>query len=223
MVRTVKIKICGITNRRDAEELASLDVDALGFIVTEREFPHRISAKDAKEIISYLPPFVTSVLAEAYFDLRELVSLCEEIKPNALQIQLGLDKTNELKELKKRLPVVQVIKTVRTDLGDPDEAEIIAKTKEVASVVDALLLDGVRKKYENLKLEKYWKIAQKVVKESPKPVILAGKLDAKNVGQAIKIVKPYAVDLISGVETIPGKKDFKKVNEFIKVVRGTII
>lgn len=223
MAGTTKIKICGITNREDAQRLAGLEVDALGFIVTEKKFPFRISAKDAKEIVADLPPFITSVLAVAYLDLEELIFLCKEIKPDAVQIQYGLDRISELKELRKRLPWVQIIKTIHADLENPDKKEIFDKTKEFVSDVDAFLLDGLRKKYKKLRLQRYWRITRKVVEESSKPVILAGKLDAKNVGQAIKIVKPYAVDLISGVETIPGKKDFKKVNEFIKVVRGTLV
>ncbi len=220
MTRTARIKICGITNKEDAEKLAKLDVDALGFIVTKREFPHRISAEDAKEIISHLPPFITSVLAEAYLSLEDLVSLCKELKPNALQIQHGLDQPNELKKLKKSLPEIKIIKAVRTDLENPNEADVRAKAKEVAKVVDAILLDGIRRKYKKLELKEYWEIAQKVVKEVPKPVILAGKLNIENVAEVIKVVKPYGVDLISGVETAPGKKDFRKVREFIKAVRG---
>lgn len=219
MVRTAKIKICGITNRKDAEKLAQLDIDALGFIVTEKEIPSRISVEEAKKIISNLPPFIISVLGLGGLGISEVVSLCEEIKPDSVQIQYGLDSANELRELKKKMPWVSVIKTIQIDLENPDEKRALIEAKEFAGVSDALLVHPAMRKHKKIDLEKYWKLAAKIVGLSSKPVILAGKLNAQNVVRAVKIVKPYAIDLLSGVETTPGKKDFKKVEELIKVVR----
>lgn len=223
MARTAKIKICGITNKEDAEKLAQLDVDALGFIVTEKEIPSRISAEKAKEIIVNLPLFVTSVLSGGDWTLEGTISLCEEIKPDGFQIQYGLDSASELRELKRGIPWISIIKTIHVDLENPDEKEVFRKAKEFVEVSDSLLVHPAKKEYKKIDLEKYWETARKVVKFSPKPVILAGKIDAQNVARAIKIVKPYAIDLIRGIETIPGKKDFKKIEEFIRIVRGTTI
>jgi phosphoribosylanthranilate isomerase len=223
MAGTVKIKICGITNRKDAEKLSQLDINALGFIVIEKEIPSRISVEQAKEIIASLSPFVVSVLGLGDQSVDEVVSLCEGIRPDSVQIQRGLDSAEELRELKKRVPGVSIIKAIYVDLENPNERVLISSAREFIAVSDALLIHPLKKEYRELNLANYWELAKKVVEFSSKPVILAGGLNVQNVAQAIKIAKPYAVDLIRGVETIPGKKDFKKVEELIKIVRGTKI
>jgi len=216
-VRRTKIKICGITNEGDAKKLSSYPIDSLGFIVTRKKIPSRIAAVKAAKIIAKLSPFITSVVGFAYLTVEEIVNLWQKTKPDALQIQYRLA-PKEVREVKKKLPWVTLIKTIHVNKKEDCE-RAIKEARRFISCSDALLLDSSWRWGSDLTFKQYLKTAAKIVKLSPKPVILAGGLNAQNVGKGIRVARPYAVDLISGVETIPGKKDFAKVEKFIKSVR----
>lgn len=211
-----KIKICGITNEEDAQKLSSYPIDALGFIVTRKKFAWRIAAAKAAKIITNLPPFITSVVGFGYLNVDEIVKLWQGTKADVLQIQYGLNSA-ELRQLKKRLPWVALIKAIHIN-KKADCNLAIEEAKKFASCSDALLFDSKREG-SDLTTREYFLTVKKAVESSPIPVILAGGLTIDNVEEGIKIVCPYAVDLIRGVETIPGKKDFAKVEKFIKAVR----
>lgn len=214
-MRRTKIKICGNTHERDALRLAQLPVDAIGFIFTERDFLSKIAASLAARIVPELPPFVTSVLGMSLegYSLNKVISMCKAIKPGALQIQYGGSK-DDINTIKSRLPWIKIIKTVNV-FGE----EAVREIKQFFDVTDMVLIDNKGgEKSERLAFEEYLKISQKIVQLSPKPVMFGGGLNSQNVEKAIRTVQPYAVDLISGVETIPGRKDFIKVKEFIKTV-----
>jgi phosphoribosylanthranilate isomerase len=214
-----KIKICGITNEEDALRLAYLPVDALGFIVVKKDFPSRISVDDATKIISELSPFVTSVVAPSlkHNSLEEVMEICQKTKPDALQIQYGGTRS-EIGKIRKEFGWMKIIKTINV-MGK----EAIGEAKGFFKIVDMINVDNKGRKEATvpLTMDQYWRIAREIVDICPKPVMLAGGLNSENVGGAIRAVRPYAVDVISGVETIPGKKDFKKVNAFLKAVEKT--
>jgi len=214
-MKRTKIKICGITSEKDALKLAQMPVDALGFIVSTKDIPNKIKPSLATKIVVKLPPLVTSVLAISlqHNTVEEVLSFCQKIRPNTLQIQFG-GTVNEIKTIRNKLPWLKIIKATNV-FGE----EAIREIKPFFEIVDMFLIDNKGKPKENqLSFAEYLKISREIVKISPKPVMLAGGLNTDNVEKAIKIVRPYAVDLISGVETIPGEKDFKKVKEFIKIV-----
>jgi phosphoribosylanthranilate isomerase len=190
-----------------------MSIDALGFIVTTKDIPNKIKPTLAAKTIAKLPPFVSSVLAVSlqHNTVEEVLNFCQKISPNALQIQFG-GTIKEIKTIKNKLPWLKIIKATNV-FGE----EAMEEVKSFFEITDMFLIDNKGKlKEDKLSFNDYLKISREIVKISPKPVMLAGGLKSKNVERAIKIVRPYAVDLISGVETIPGKKDFKKVKEFIK-------
>lgn len=213
-MRRTKIKICGITNEEDAFKLSQMAVDALGFIViiSARRRPFKITLKKASKIIAKLPPFITSVVGvhRKYNSLEEVINILRETSPDAVQLQFG-GTLGEIKKIKQAFPTIKIIKTFF--VGGSDLKEI----KRFSEIIDMILIHGERGE-EITSKEEYLKTAREVVKNSLKPVMIAGGLDLSNVALVIEKVRPYAVDLISGVETVPGKKDFVKVDKLIKMV-----
>lgn len=206
----IKVIVCGITNEKDAEFIAKLGVDALGFVITKEEFPSKIPIEDAKRIVSKLPPFVNSIVATKSDDINNIVKICKIIKPTAVDIHFDMN-IKSLKLIREKLVGINLIRTVF--VTDEDAIKI---AKGINAYVDGIHLDnpiGVSGILD-------WDICKDIVRECSKPVILSGGLNPDNVREAILKVKPYAVDVISGVEKEPGKKDLKKVEEFLRMAKG---
>ena len=203
----VRIKICGITNLEDALLAAELGADALGFIFYPPS-PRSIEPEAAKNIIAQLPPFVTTVgvfVDEAAATVKELAAT---VGLDWLQMH-GKETPEYCRSLERR-----VIKAFRIR-GENSLTGLAA----YQGVVQALLLDTYKKGQVGGTGETFnWDLAREARKYGP--IILAGGLTAENVAQAISAVQPAAVDVASGVEAAPGKKDPLKLMEFIKAVRS---
>ncbi len=205
----VRVKICGITNEKDALSIAKLGVDALGFVITEGKFPNKISVEDAKKIVAKLPPFVSSVIS-SNLDLDNFVEICKTIRPDAVEIHSDMC-IKDLKLIRKRLEGVKLIRTVFVK----DESAIKV-AKSINDYVDAITLDNP----QGISGVLDWDICSEIVKQCSKPVILAGGLNPNNIREAILKVKPYAVDVISGVEKEQGKMDLGKVEKFVRIAKS---
>jgi phosphoribosylanthranilate isomerase len=204
-----KIKICGITNLEDALQALELGADALGFVFAPS--PRKILPEEAKKIIEKLPPLVVKVGVFVNQDrpwVKEQISRC-----NLDLLQLHGEETPEYCLFFHPLPVVKSFR-----IKDESSLEQIPP---YLSAVKAFLLDtaGEGKPGGTGKVFR-WELALEVQKLG-KPVILAGGLNPENVRAAITMVRPYAVDVSSGVETSPGKKDYNKLRQFIQQVRKT--
>jgi phosphoribosylanthranilate isomerase len=193
-----RIKICGITNLEDAMAAVQCGADALGFVFAES--PRRIEPKKAKEIISRVPPFINTVgvfVDEPADRVWEIALTC---RLDALQFH-GHESPEYCRGFDKR-----VIKAFR--VKDRTIVEAIVRYD-----VDAVLLDssgggGTGRSFD-------WDLVRGIEGH----IILAGGLTPDNVGEAIEKVRPYAVDVSTGVENHPGKKDRRKIEEFIRNVR----
>ena len=200
----VKVKVCGTTRLKDALLAVECGADAIGFIFYKKS-PRCVSAKTAKEICSKLPPFVSRVgvfVNETADTINRIADRC-----GLDAVQLHGDETPAFcKKIKHR-----VIKAVRV--------KDAASLKEISRYpVDGFLLDTYKKDQWGGTGKVFdWELALRAKKYGP--VILAGGLNPRNVKEAIKKVKPYGVDVSSGVEQLPGKKDPKKVKAFLKAVR----
>jgi phosphoribosylanthranilate isomerase len=198
-----KIKICGITNMEDAMLAAELGADALGFIFY-RESKRYIDPEIARTIILSLPPFITTVGVFVNQDLDEIVAIKDKAGIDAVQLH-----GDETPEFCSRVPL-KVIKAIRVK-DDLDEGRVAQYP------VQAILFDTYSNvEYGGTGKSFNWGILQNI--SNPGNIILSGGLSPENVSEAISTVKPYAVDVSSGVEAAPGKKDHMKLRKFIKAV-----
>ncbi len=207
------VKICGMTNREDALAAVEAGADAVGFILVSSS-ARAVTRHEVEEMLRALPPMVLTVGVVANEDpdfLRGLVRVCPF---GALQLH-GQETPEEAFRLKEELSGVQIIKAVR--VRDAESLKEIPKYRGV----DAVLLDT----YDPHKLGGTgtpfdWSLAVQA-QEYGIPLIVAGGLTAGNVAEVVRQVQPHGVDVSSGVEVSPGKKDFTRIREFVlKAKRG---
>lgn len=203
---TTRIKICGVTNVEDALAACELGADAIGFVFAEG--PRQVSLEEAAEIADQLPPLVKTV--GVFTSESPRVSAIADWVPLDL-IQLHGEQTEEFAEW---LGATRVIRAVR--MRDEKSLEWLKKWERGA----AYLLDAWHaEKRGGTGVTFNWELAVRA-KEFGKPIILAGGLSPENVADAIRTVRPYGVDVSSGVEAFRGKKDHRKIKEFIANVRA---
>ncbi len=204
-----KIKICGITNREDALKAVELGVDALGFIFAPS--PRRVEPEQAKKIISDLPPAVIEVGVFVNANLEEIEKISKDCRLDALQLH-GKETPEYCDELNK-LSSANLIKTFH--LREEKDLEKISDYNLEIICLDSYSEDkvGGTGKIFN------WDLAKRA-KRFNKKIILSGGLNPDNVQEAIAEVEPYMVDVSSGVERSPGKKDEQLMREFIRKARG---
>ncbi len=210
----IKVKICGITSLDDALNSIKLGADAIGTIVeVPVETPRKITKKEAGEIHASLPILTPGVAVIIAKSIDEAVAMAQNIRPYALQLH-GNEDIEFLKDLKDRIQS-KIIKTIHVK----DETAI-EKAEKYSKYCDAILLDTSTPELGGSGVKHDWSISKKIVEQLKKPVILAGGLNPENVQEAVKEVKPYAVDVSSGVETKAGQKDYDKVRRFIENAKG---
>ncbi len=204
-----RIKICGITNLEDALAATQAGADALGFVFYSKS-PRYITPEEAASIINQLPPFV-QIVGLFVNEPAELVNQISHRCKLGL-VQLHGDETPEYcHQINQRL-----IKAFRVQTAD-DLKQIVGYA-DYGCLLDAYCdsaYGGTGKSFN-------WEIAKEAVQRGHQ-VILAGGLSAENVADAVRQVQPYAVDVSSGVETTPGRKDPLKLQQFIHNARTAII
>jgi phosphoribosylanthranilate isomerase len=201
----MKIKICGITNLDDALLAAELGADALGFIFVKTSL-RRIRPSTARKIIQELPPFVTPVGVVADAEHDEILELIDETGVRCVQLH-----GNESPKQLAKFPV-PVYKSFRVD--KEFNLETLRRYKGSAYLLDTHVdgaLGGTGKTFD-------WDVAIKA--KAYGRIILAGGLNPENILEAIQTVQPYAVDVNSGVESAPGKKDKNKLEQLFKTIRS---
>ncbi|NOQ52422.1 MAG: phosphoribosylanthranilate isomerase [Desulfuromonadaceae bacterium] len=200
-----RVKICGITNLEDALQAVEAGADALGFVFYHRS-PRFVTPREVQKIIAELPPFVTTV---GLFVNEPLLRIRRTMAAARLDVvQLHGDESPE----DCLIEPLRVIKALR--IKNAASLEGAARYQ-----VSALLLDAWSDEhYGGTGLSFDWQLVRRLT--GKRPLILAGGLTPENVVDAVRQVKPYAVDVSSGVEAAPGKKDHQKVAEFICRVRN---
>ena len=197
----VKIKICGITSVYDARLVCSFPIHAIGLNFVKRS-KRKIGIKVAKEILDKLPPFVDPVLIFQDEKISEVLYILDTLGVNIVQLH-GLEPVSYCHDLKRFSKRIKIIKTF------PTKEASISLLNAYKRVCDCFLLDSHDNKGQMGGTGKPsdWNIAQEIVSKSRLPVILAGGLNSDNVSSAIKRIKPYGIDINSGVESRIGKKD----------------
>jgi phosphoribosylanthranilate isomerase len=209
----VRVKVCGITNRKDLNAAVDAGADALGFVVDVPESPRNVSIDCARRLVEAIPPFVQGVVVSVFKSLAHLEALCSSVAPDAIQVAGTLPAAQAVCE---RLEGVRVIRAVAVNQETVPNAALRS-----AALWDAILTDSsVPGTHGGTGTPHDWTVSR-AIREliAPTPLILAGGLTADNVRDAIEIVRPYAVDVSSGVEARPGVKDHAKVRAFLKAVK----
>jgi len=208
MSRT-RIKICGVTTPEDALWAVECGADALGFVFVESS-PRCIEPRAAWEIVSYLPPLVTSVGLIANASLDRLAGIAEQCPCDCFQLH-GDESPEEVGTLASGGG--RLIKAIqfRAESAESD----LARWERV-SEIEALLVDG-SPGGQGRALD--WTGLSRFAERMVHPLIVAGGLTPENVGEAIASLKPYAVDVSSGVERRRGEKDPELIAAFCQAVQ----
>lgn len=204
MKNQVRIKICGITNLEDALIATEFGADAVGFIFYEKS-PRYINPRTAALIIRELPPFVATVGVFVNEPPDKLVDTAKQSGVGCVQLH-----GDETPEYCASLGL-RTIKALRVK-----DAFVLNKLRSFT--VSGILLDTYKEGVPGGTGETFdWEIAAEAAKAGR--IILSGGLTPENVREAIEKVRPYAVDVSSGVESKPGKKDHEKLRKFFEQVR----
>lgn len=202
----MKVKVCGITNHDDAMLALNAGVHALGFNFYPGS-PRYIRPEDARSIIRRMPPFVASVgLFVNVADPRDVSDAAHIAGVHVVQLH-----GDETPAYCRALADWALIKAMRVgDNGIPGGLEDYPVQAFLLDARDDVLFGGTGKTFD-------WSLVRGM--QRIHPLILAGGLRPDNVREAIRVVTPYAVDVCSGVESAPGKKDADKLRQFMNEVR----
>ena len=210
-MRSIRVKICGLTREEDLAVAVAAGADAVGFLVDVPSSPRNLTLERTKTLIKQVPVFVDSVVVTTPKSNEWLLEVCERLKPSAIQIH-GKEQLNS-SEIRETVTITRLIKTVYVT-----EDALNEKVIEDLKTFDAVLLDSFTKgQYGGTGKVHDWKLSRQIKEAvAPVPVILAGGLKPENVKEAVLAVKPYAVDVASGVEASPGVKDHGKIRAFVE-------
>ena len=202
-----RTKICGITNIEDARVAVTAGADALGFLLY-RKSPRYVDPMMIQQIVAQLPPFILPVgvfVNEEIKIVRDLMDTCGL----ALAQLHGDESATYCRELRR--PVLKALRL-------KDRSTFVALAEFQARIeVRGFVLDALSEEaYGGTGQVVDWGLARQAAQAAT--VILAGGLTPENVGQALRAVQPYGVDVSSGVEVTPGKKDHEKVRAFLRAV-----
>ncbi|MEM1515700.1 MAG: phosphoribosylanthranilate isomerase [Thermoproteota archaeon] len=213
MENKVKVKICGITRAEDLQASVMAGADFVGFVVDVHTSPRNITIEEADELIKIAPSSVIKVVVTVFRNMERLLEIYDRLRPDFMQVHAPPEKFEQIRKIAERVPIIKAV-NISSDL--PLE-EILRE----ASIFKAILVDShVPGKYGGTGVIHNWNISRRIRDLIyPSPLILAGGLKPENVCEAILAVRPFAVDVSSGVELRPGIKDKQKIISFIKEVK----
>ena len=200
----VKVKICGVRTLEEAQGAVDAGADALGFNFWPQSARY-IESRMAREVIQRLSPIACTVGVFVNEEANRIVDIASDLGLNAVQLH-----GDESPEFCERLGSIKTIKAIR--VGQDFDPSSIEKYR-----VDMVLLDSSTEgSYGGTGRRFDWRIAIEARRLAP--IILAGGLTIENVWDAITQVRPAAIDVCSGVEAEPGRKDLDKLRRFMAIV-----
>ena len=203
----VKVKICGITNYEDAKCAVDLGADALGFIFAQS--PRRIDPEGARHVITKLPPLVQTVGVFVDENIESILKISEYCGIDLIQLH-----GNEPPDLCRKL-MPRTIKAFRLS-----GASSLKAIEAYRGTVRAFLFDTYQKGLKGGTGKTFdWNLAVEAKAIGP-PIFLSGGLGPSNIEAAISTVRPFAVDVNSGIEERPGKKNLDMMKTFIERVNN---
>lgn len=204
----IRVKICGITSVEDALAAVEAGADALGFVLHQGS-PRYVSPRDIGHIVKAVPPFVIPVgvfVNEPVEHVREVMDTC-----GLLLAQLHGDESPAYCEALGRSSLRGIRLRDRQSMSAMSGYQACEHVR--AFVIDAFSEAG----YGGTGRLANWSLAAEVAREAR--VVLAGGLTPDNVQEAVQSVRPYGVDVSSGVEASPGKKDHEKLRAFVQAAK----
>ena len=219
-MRRVRVKICCIASLAEAKLAIEHGADAIGLVGKMPSGPGPIEDAAIAEIAAAVPPPVASFLLTSETEAARIIAHARRCRTNTLQIVDRLA-PGVYAQLRAALPNVKLVQVVHVE-----GPEAIDEARATAPEVDAILLDsgqphapvkilgGTGRRHD-------WGISRRIVEAVERPVILAGGLRPENVGEAIATVRPYGVDLCTGVR-IEGRLDRDKIARFVQAVWAAV-
>lgn len=215
---SVKVKICGLTRCEDVETACEAGADFCGVVVEVPKSPRSVTREQAKILLDKMT--VSSVVVTRSKSLDELIELANFLSPFALQLH-GREPPDLVAGLRNKI-ACQIWKAIPL----PPTVEPTALTALCRSLLEqsknfvkagcnALVMDtATTQGFGGTGVTGAWELAAELVKRLEVPCFLAGGLTPENVSEAVAIVKPFGVDVSSGVELLPGVKDPEKIRNF---------
>lgn len=213
----MRVKICGMMRAQDVTVALESGADAVGFVVGSPSSPRNLELNQARKLIEKVPIFTTKVAVTSAKDPKTVLEICSKLKTDALQLHQHRQELVRL--IRKKHPDTELI--LATAIHDHSS---ITRASRTSSYSNAVLADtpgtggmgGTGRTHD-------WKLTATLRNMIyPHPLILAGGLTPSNVHLAIRKVRPFAVDVSTGVERRVGVKDHRKVRDFIKYAKGDL-
>ena len=200
-----RIKFCGFTRGQDIEGAARLGADAIGLVCVPGS-KRELTAAQAADLRAFVPNFMATVLLLSDADEDRARATIEMVRPDFVQFhgsETGFFCASFGRPYFKAVSIATADDVREAARLYPSAAALILDSHRPGG------LGGTGQTFD-------W---TQIPKDSGKPLIIAGGLTAANVGQAVRMVAPYAVDVSSGIETSPGRKNFEKMKGFVEAVR----
>lgn len=210
----MRVKICGTATFADLDCAVAAGADAVGFLMGITHVTQdAVTPETAAAMVATLPPFIVPVAVTHLTKPSDLIRIVELSRCTTLQIQ-DMVTPDDIAEVREVLPYLRIMKAVHV----MDESAI-ATAKYFSDTADAILLDTrTADRIGGTGITHDWNISAKIVKECSCPVILAGGLTPENVTEAIIRVRPYAVDVHTGVKK-NGVRDAERTRAFVANAR----
>ena len=213
------VKICGTTSLQDAQLSVAAGADALGFIFAASA--RRVEVARAAEIVASLPNEIEKVGVFVNEAPRRVAEVVEQVGLSGVQLH-GDEAAEEMPEFRRLLGERKIIKTLQAGEMLAWEPDKLAKYLSQRGSVDAILLDsGSAQRRGGTGIAFAWEKALPLAARIREvmPLVVAGGLSAENVAEALRLFDPWGVDVVTGVEREPGKKDEVKLREFVAAAR----
>ena len=210
----MRVKICGTATFADLDCAVAAGADAVGFLMGITHVTQdAVTPETAAAMVATLPPFIVPVAVTHLTKPSDLIRIVELSRCTTLQIQ-DVVTPDDIAEVREALPYLRIMKAVHV-MGE----SAIATAKYFSDTADAILLDTrTADRIGGTGITHDWNISAKIVKECSCPVILAGGLTPENVTEAIIRVRPYAVDVHTGVKK-NGVRDAERTRAFVANAR----
>jgi phosphoribosylanthranilate isomerase len=209
------IQVAGVRDQAEAELLVKCGIRYLGFPLRLPVHHEDLSEEEASTIIKSLRPPACGVLITYLNQAGDIVEFCNSLGASVVQLHGDIE-ASELQSIKEHKPRLAIIKSLVIGLHPIEK--LLETVKRTAPYVDAYITDTFDPNtgaYGATGKTHDWRVSRQLVRQSPRPVILAGGLNPANVRDAILEVRPAGVDAHTGLEDVSGRKNKEKVKKFV--------